>query len=68
MQDADKADLFGAFAWDLVHLNKSGFSFATNADGISGLVAETTFFNPVYPEAGEEENGLEENLRRDCHY
>lgn len=64
MQDASAADLTGVLAWDLMHLNKNGFTFAPNAGGISGLVDETTFFNPVYEERGDEDMGLENILER----
>lgn len=62
MQDAGKADLYGLLAWDLMHLNKNGFFFSPNAGGITGLVDETTFFNPIYTEAGDAEKGLEKVL------
>ncbi|CAM9931894.1 unnamed protein product, partial [Ectocarpus sp. 13 AM-2016] len=51
-QDADKVDLMGVLTWDLMHLNKNGFSFAPNGGGLTGLVDETTFFNPIYKHEG----------------
>ncbi|CBJ33416.1 hypothetical protein Esi_0478_0016 [Ectocarpus siliculosus] len=51
-QDADKVDLMGVLTWDLMHLNKSGFSFTPNGGGFTGLVDETTFFNPIYKHEG----------------
>ncbi|CAN0525226.1 unnamed protein product, partial [Ectocarpus sp. 12 AP-2014] len=62
MQDADKADLYGVLAWDLMHLNKNGFSFSPNAGGISGLVDETSFFNPIYTDQGDMQQDLEKTL------
>lgn len=62
MQDASAADLMGVLGWDLMHLNKNGFTFAPNAGGISGLVDETTFFHPIYSESVGVEKGLEKTL------
>lgn len=42
----------GVLTWDLMHLNKNGFSFKTNGGGFTGLVDETTFFNPIYHHEG----------------
>eukprot|EP00752_Nemacystus_decipiens_P018315 g16431.t1 len=61
-QDADPAELMGSVAWDYIHLNKNGFSFAPKGAGLNGLVDEATFFNPVYAEDGREEQDLEEAL------
>lgn len=61
-QDADPAELMGSLAWDCIHLNKNGFSFAPNGTGLTGLVDEATFFNPVYTEDGKEERDLEKTL------
>ncbi|CAM9700634.1 unnamed protein product, partial [Hapterophycus canaliculatus] len=63
-QDADKATLTGVLAWDLMHLNKNGFSFAPNGGGLTGLVDTATFFNPIFNERCEEERGLKTTLEK----
>ncbi|CAN0037104.1 unnamed protein product, partial [Pylaiella littoralis] len=62
VQDADAAELMGSLAFDCVHLNKNGLSYAPNGAGLTGLVDDTTFFNPIFAENGEEEPDLEKTL------
>ncbi|CAN0328809.1 unnamed protein product [Ectocarpus fasciculatus] len=61
-QDADKADLTGVLSWDLMHLSKNGFDFAPKEGGLTGLVDEATFFNPVYQGKVDEDGDLDKQL------
>ncbi|CAN0378132.1 unnamed protein product, partial [Pylaiella littoralis] len=62
VQDADAAELMGSLAFDCVHLNKNGLSYAPNGAGLTGLVDDTTFFNPIFAENGEDEPDLKKTL------
>lgn len=45
--NAGRFDLSGILVWDLMHINGNGFTVHPNGGGISGLVDEHMFFNPV---------------------
>ena len=53
----------GIVAWDLMHVNRSGFNLLRGSGGISGCVDPHTFYNPVWSVEGkDDEQGLEETL------
>ncbi|CAN0434916.1 unnamed protein product [Ectocarpus sp. 12 AP-2014] len=54
----------GGLAWDCIHINKNGFTYAPNGAGLTGLVDEAMFFHPIFKENGEEETDLEKTLNK----
>ncbi|CAN0419042.1 unnamed protein product, partial [Ectocarpus sp. 13 AM-2016] len=54
----------GGLAWDCIHINKNGFTYAPNGAGLTGLVDEAMFFHSIFKEKWEEETDLEKTLNK----